>query len=75
MRAHAARVTQPIAPNSRRPVPRNWRAIAVHGAIGVEDVRVGKRGLRCGLKSTEQEEEQKQEAEQKQEGFFLVFFS
>lgn len=72
MRAHAARVTQPIAPNSRRSVPRNWRAI---GTIGVEDVRVGRRGLRCGLKSTEQEEEQKQEAEQKQEGVFLVFFS
>jgi hypothetical protein len=43
----------------------------VHGTIGVEDVRVGKRGLRCGLKSTEQEEEQRQEAEQKQEGFFF----
>jgi hypothetical protein len=33
---------------------------------------VGKRGLRCGLKNTEREEEQKQEAKQKQECFFLV---
>jgi hypothetical protein len=46
----------------------------VHGTIGVEDVRVWKRGLRCGLKNTEQEEEQKQEAKQKQEGFFFSFF-